>query len=255
MTREEAITALGDRNNLLWGMSKEEQKYYSEALDMAISALSDGELTNEKAIAFLQDNGWLVEHDRIMASGSAEGEYIKKEELLKANREYWEDVIGIDESGSYIADENERWVFNGLQSYSFLEREKGTWFDRGSLSCRCSACGCKNDKEESICPNCKTEMEISGNEDEVMSLPVYRIPDSDESNGGWYPITYRPITEDELKDYEGWVDYLHTEETMILNCHTSGAEFLEEVGGDIGSSCEKFIKQMTGNEGGRGAKR
>ena len=41
MTREEAITALGDRNNLLWGMSKEEQKYYSEALDMAISALSE----------------------------------------------------------------------------------------------------------------------------------------------------------------------------------------------------------------------
>ena len=40
MTREEAITALGDRNCLLWGMSKEEQKYYSEALDMAISALS-----------------------------------------------------------------------------------------------------------------------------------------------------------------------------------------------------------------------
>lgn len=41
MTREDAITALGDRNNLLWGMSKEEQKYYSEALDMAISALSE----------------------------------------------------------------------------------------------------------------------------------------------------------------------------------------------------------------------
>lgn len=41
MTREEAKTALGDRNNLLWGMSKEEQKYYSEALDMAISALSE----------------------------------------------------------------------------------------------------------------------------------------------------------------------------------------------------------------------
>lgn len=41
MTKEEAITALSDRNNLLWGMSKEEQKYYSEALDMAISALSE----------------------------------------------------------------------------------------------------------------------------------------------------------------------------------------------------------------------
>lgn len=41
MTREEARTALGDRNNLLWGMSKEEKEYYSEALDMAISALSE----------------------------------------------------------------------------------------------------------------------------------------------------------------------------------------------------------------------
>lgn len=40
MTNEEARTALGDRNNLLWGMSKEEQEYYSEALEMAISALS-----------------------------------------------------------------------------------------------------------------------------------------------------------------------------------------------------------------------
>lgn len=39
MTREEAITALVDRNYLLWGMSEEEKKYYSEALDMAISAL------------------------------------------------------------------------------------------------------------------------------------------------------------------------------------------------------------------------
>lgn len=29
----------------------------------------------------------------------------------------------------------------------------------------------------------------------------------------------------------------------------SGAEYLEEVGGEIGSSCEKFIRQMTGNEG------
>ena len=43
MTREEAIIALGDRNNLLWGMSKEEQKHYSEALDMAIASLKTDE--------------------------------------------------------------------------------------------------------------------------------------------------------------------------------------------------------------------
>lgn len=47
MTKEEAITALGDRNNLLWGMSKEEQKYYSEALDMAVSALEKNESAEE----------------------------------------------------------------------------------------------------------------------------------------------------------------------------------------------------------------
>lgn len=52
MTREEAKTALGDRNILLFGMSKEERKHFSEALDMAISALS------------------------------AEGEYIKKDDAI-----------------------------------------------------------------------------------------------------------------------------------------------------------------------------
>ena len=47
MTREEARTALGDRNHLLWGMSQEEKKYYSEALDMAISALEKNESAEE----------------------------------------------------------------------------------------------------------------------------------------------------------------------------------------------------------------
>lgn len=47
MTNEEARTALGDRNNLLWGMSKEEKRYYSEALDMAISALSESDNKGE----------------------------------------------------------------------------------------------------------------------------------------------------------------------------------------------------------------
>ena len=113
MTREEAITALGDRNNLLWGMSKEEKKYYSEALDMAISALS-----------------------------------------------------AIEDIKAEIKERIEMWGTDNDEYHDCLEiidkhiNKKGTWFDRGSLSCRCSACGCKNDKEEPICPNCKTEMEI-----------------------------------------------------------------------------------------------
>ena len=30
----------------------------------------------------------------------------------------------------------------------------GRWYDKGSLSCRCSCCGCKSDKEYNYCPNC-----------------------------------------------------------------------------------------------------
>ena len=35
----------------------------------------------------------------------------------------------------------------------------GYWFDVGSLSCRCSACGCKNNKETRYCPTCGSKMD------------------------------------------------------------------------------------------------
>jgi len=62
MTKEEAITALSDRNNLLWGMSKEEQKHYSEALDMAISALKGGWIPIEEREP-TEDGEYLVSYD------------------------------------------------------------------------------------------------------------------------------------------------------------------------------------------------
>ena len=37
-------------------------------------------------------------------------------------------------------------------------RKKGQWYDVGSLSCRCSECGCKSPKEYSYCPNCGADM-------------------------------------------------------------------------------------------------
>lgn len=35
---------------------------------------------------------------------------------------------------------------------------RGEWFDVGSLSCRCSVCGCKNDRVRNFCPNCGAVM-------------------------------------------------------------------------------------------------
>lgn len=36
----------------------------------------------------------------------------------------------------------------------------GHWEDVGSLSCRCSECGCKNDRETRFCPNCGAKMDF-----------------------------------------------------------------------------------------------
>lgn len=35
----------------------------------------------------------------------------------------------------------------------------GRWEDVGSLSCRCSECGCKNVRETRFCPNCGAKMD------------------------------------------------------------------------------------------------
>ena len=36
-----------------------------------------------------------------------------------------------------------------------LEKQRaGNWFDVGSLSCRCSECGGKSNRESQYCPNC-----------------------------------------------------------------------------------------------------
>ena len=35
----------------------------------------------------------------------------------------------------------------------------GHWLDKGSLSCRCSECGCKSNKESAYCPHCGAKME------------------------------------------------------------------------------------------------
>lgn len=44
------------------------------------------------------------------------------------------------------------------------EKRKGYWFDVGSLSCRCSECGCKNNKESNYCPECGAYMKGESND-------------------------------------------------------------------------------------------
>lgn len=49
-------------------------------------------------------------------------------------------------------------------SADVVKRKRGEWFDRGSLSCRCSNCGCKSTKEYNFCPHCGADMR--GRDDE-----------------------------------------------------------------------------------------
>lgn len=39
------------------------------------------------------------------------------------------------------------------------EVRHGRWTDVGSLSCRCSECGCKNNRETAYCPACGALMD------------------------------------------------------------------------------------------------
>ena len=47
-----------------------------------------------------------------------------------------------------------------------IEPKTGKWVDIGSLSCRCSECGCKNNKESNYCPECGAKMSLKEGESE-----------------------------------------------------------------------------------------
>ena len=45
------------------------------------------------------------------------------------------------------------------------EHKRGYWYDKGSLSCRCSNCGCKSPEEFNFCPNCGAKMSCPQSDD------------------------------------------------------------------------------------------
>ena len=109
MTKEEAITALGDRNNLLWGMSKEEQKYYSEALDMAISALEKNESAEEwyKLLCEKWDEGDYVCN---IPKGMANGEVLQALfPNMKTEDTSVESLIGTNIDRGYVVFQRDWW--------------------------------------------------------------------------------------------------------------------------------------------------
>lgn len=55
-------------------------------------------------------------------------------------------------------------TIDAIPAADVAEVRRGHWWDRGSLSCRCSRCGCKNDRETRYCPHCGAEMDEEGND-------------------------------------------------------------------------------------------
>lgn len=57
-------------------------------------------------------------------------------------------------------DEDDDWLTALKMAVKALKKQRaGNWFDVGSLSCRCSECGGKSNRESQYCPNCGAKME------------------------------------------------------------------------------------------------
>lgn len=81
-------------------------------------------------------------------------EYIEKNYLLG----FLDAVIETEE------DQNKRLFAKAIKMtigkmppFNVKEWKTGYWFDKGSMSCRCSNCGCKSTKEYDFCPICGSD--------------------------------------------------------------------------------------------------
>ena len=61
--------------------------------------------------------------------------------------------------GAISASENLLFLFDNLPTIEVEPVRHPHWYDVGSLSCRCSECGCKANREYKCCPNCGAKMD------------------------------------------------------------------------------------------------
>lgn len=73
-------------------------------------------------------------------------DYIKREDAVEAVKHAW--AKGIEPS-QYI---------EIIPAADVTRAAHGKWYDVGSLSCRCSNCGGKNNRESNYCPICGARM-------------------------------------------------------------------------------------------------
>lgn len=90
-------------------------------------------------------------------------EYIERESLLKRLEAHqatnaW--TIGKKQfaEGYYLGLSEAEIMIAQAQKADVAPVRRGGWFDVGSMSCRCSECGCKNARETPWCPNCGARM-------------------------------------------------------------------------------------------------
>ena len=82
-------------------------------------------------------------------------EYIEKQHLMDFLDGCIEEEKG---NRSQVIVEAIKMTIERMPIGDVVERKRGEWYDRGSLSCRCSNCRCKSPEEFSFCPNCGADM-------------------------------------------------------------------------------------------------
>ena len=195
-------------------MTREEAKRNLEDLREYKIVLSDIPFNDQKKIC-----------DLAISALSTDGEYIKKEDLFERtiNRNSaWNTIT--DSSGWGLEE-----IVNDLPTYSFPETAKpeegAELIDRRQIKWY----GCDHEGyikgincDTADCSKC---FYATVEHDEVMSLPVYRIPDPAENKGEWIPVSERlPKTADVYRVTRYYPNNVMNPKYLVDACAFDGSD-------------------------------